>query len=263
MISNAVRRNVFVAFTNKCLQRRCISSKQPATLNIIGTGALGDPPSVSISTSKTTYLFNAGEGCSRRCLQQPSTIHNVSHIFVTQNKWNCIGGILGIFIHNYLIGSLQFHGPKCLPKILRRKFCSSKLSHSDFQKIEFNANNHYENDELRIDFISVEMPNDNTEIFAYICKLKRTEFHLISEFDLLILLLLLLKSVSLSVLDLPSKECLNKFINNESLNGFLENNSLDAVIHFTPQQINQTRQYQDFISKLKPNVNLYLDERNK
>lgn len=134
---------------------------QVVSLNIIGSGASGESPSVCLSTRKNEkYLFNCGEDCQRLLTEQEMKISRIKHIFVTQTKWNCIGGISCISrITNSTQGWLpMLHGPKQLYKCIKRILCLSILSELDFKPIDCNLKNFFENDNLRIDFISIS-PN--------------------------------------------------------------------------------------------------------
>lgn len=157
------------------------------TLNVIGSGGPGEPGSICLSTPKVNYLFNAGEGSYRLAVQQKIDIKKIQHIFITQNKWSHIGGILSfIFAIYYRTKQLpRFYGPTHLFKCIRRIFCISIFSYYDFGSFEMSDQNYYEDDIIRIDFIEIDsneikvhncngktLPRDDSKIFVYICKLK-------------------------------------------------------------------------------------------
>lgn len=135
-------------------------------LNIIGSGAPGESASVSLSVSnKDEYLFNCGEDCYRLFAAQQRKISQIKHIFVTQTKWNCIGGIS---CASKVINSSQgwlpmFHGPKQLYKCLKRVLCLSIMSELDFKPIDCNFRNFFEDDTLRIELISTEVEEAATK----------------------------------------------------------------------------------------------------
>lgn len=155
-------------------------------LNIIGCGAHGESASVSVSISKNDkYLFNCGEDCQRLLNSQGRSISNIKHIFITQTKWNCIGGIS---ILSKVINQTQnclpiFHGPERLYKCIKRILCLSILSELDFKPIHCNEKNSFEDDFLRVDFISIKInsqfnrqhrPRDDNEVFAFVGEVKAT-----------------------------------------------------------------------------------------
>lgn len=128
------------------------------TLNIIGSGASGESPSVCLSTSSNEkWLFNCGEDCQRLLIERNEKVSRIKHIFVTQTKWNCIGGISCIsrMINNTQGWLPMFHGPKQLYKCIKRMLCLSILSELDFRPIDCNQKKFFEDDSLRIDFISI------------------------------------------------------------------------------------------------------------
>lgn len=153
-------------------------------LNVIGSGAPGEEASVCLSTSnEEKYLFNCGESCQRLLFDQKEKISEISNIFITQNKWNCIGGIGCISaIINKTNGWLpMFHGPAELYKCIKRILCLSILGELDFKPIHCNSNLFFEDDILRIDFISItpnaekkrdQLLRDTNEVMAFICEVK-------------------------------------------------------------------------------------------
>lgn len=153
-------------------------------LNIIGSGAPGESASVSLSVSnQDKYLFNCGEDTQRLFTDQKKKISRIKHIFVTQTKWNCIGGISCINrIINHSQGWLpMFHGPKQLYKCLKRVLCLSIMSELDFKPIDCNLKNFFEDDTLRIDFISTEVSTvakqnhrtrDTDEVLTFVGEVK-------------------------------------------------------------------------------------------
>lgn len=155
------------------------------TLNVIGSGAPGEPASICLSTPKVNYLFNVGEGSYRLAVQQKIDINKIQHIFITQKKWSHIGGFLSfIFTIYYRTKKLpQFYGPTHLYKCFRRVLCTTNFSYYDFGTIELSDEKYYEDDAIRIDFVEIDsneikehnevtLPRDDTKIIVYICKLK-------------------------------------------------------------------------------------------
>ena len=69
------------------------------------------------------------------------------------------------------------------------------------------------------------------------------------------------------VIDIPSKEFLGN-LENDALFGeyysLEENNRLDIVLHFTPKEIADTKEYQRFVKKFPPATkHWFLNENNK
>lgn len=160
------------------------------SLNIIGSGSVGESPSICLSTSNNEkYLFNCGEDCQRLLFDQDEQISRIKHIFITQTKWNCIGGILYIcrIINNTQGWLPKLHGPKHLYKCIKRILCLSTLSELDFKPIDCNWKNFFENDALRIDFISIK-PNENAlgnrsnEVLVFVGKSKAQSSESMTQF---------------------------------------------------------------------------------
>lgn len=161
------------------------SNKKPAatvSLSIIGSGSPVELSSVLVSTSNDeNYLFNCGEECFRFLNNQNCKISNIKNIFVTQAKWNCIGGvsILSKWIYDITKNLPRYHGPKKLYKCIKRILCLSILSELDFKPIDCNTNKYYEDDTIRIDFIPIRLNNpistslrDENDVLIYNCILK-------------------------------------------------------------------------------------------
>lgn len=157
-------------------------SAETVSLNIIGSGAPVELSSVLLSTSNNdNYLFNCGEECFRFLVNQNCKISNINNIFVTQAKWNCIGGIsiLSKCIHDITNNLPRYHGPSKLYKCIKRILCLSILSELDFKPVDCNTNNYYEDDTIRIDFITIKLLDsisdqlrDENDVLIYNCKLK-------------------------------------------------------------------------------------------
>lgn len=167
--------NIYRNYSNQVQLNKCMS------LNVIGSGALGEPPSVCLSTSNNeNYLFNCGEDCQRLLAEHRIKVSTIKHIFVTQTKWHCIGGIscVGRSIKNTNGWLPMLHGPKQLYKCIKRILCLSILSELDFRPMDCNFSKFYENDHLRIEFVSIkgneQQKNlrDEHEVLAFIGEIK-------------------------------------------------------------------------------------------
>lgn len=170
--------NFYREYSKQVQLNRCIS------LNVIGSGGLGESSSICLSISNNeNYLFNCGEDCQRLLTECEIKISTIKHIFITQTKWNCIGGISGVGrTINNLNGWLpMLHGPKQLYKCIKRILCLSILSELDFRPMDCNFERFFENDHLKIEFVAIKpneqiVPQDNMrdehEVFVYIAGLK-------------------------------------------------------------------------------------------
>lgn len=181
--------NFYRGFSNQRQLNKCIS------LNVIGSGALGESPSICLSIANNeNYLFNCGEDCQRLLTQRQIKISTIKHIFVTQTKWHCIGGIsmVGRTINNAKGWLPKFHGPKQLYKCIKRILCLSILSELDFRPIDCNSKGFFENDHLRIEFVSIKANEQNDqqknmrdihEVLLFIVELKAKTASMDSELE--------------------------------------------------------------------------------
>lgn len=168
--------------SNKVIPNKSRKPPQSVALSVIGSGAPGEPASICLTTPKVNYLFNTGESSYRLAMQQKIDIKKIQHIFITQNKWSHIGGILSFNFAIYY-GTKQlprFYGPTHLFKCIRRILCTSNFSSYDFGSIEMSDQKYYEDDAIRIEFVEIDsieiseqtLPRDDSKIFVYICQLK-------------------------------------------------------------------------------------------
>lgn len=87
------------------------------------------------------YLFNCGEGTQRLANEHKTKIARLEHIFMTQTKWQHIGGLpgLSLTVQDTGVPELTLHGPPglvCLPPIV---FPSTFLIPFSLQGGFFNA----------------------------------------------------------------------------------------------------------------------------
>lgn len=143
-------------------------------LHVIGCGAPGEPASVCLSTPGQNYLFNCGEGCHRLLDYYNQNVSLIKNIFVTQLKWNSIGGISSVTktILNTTKRLPIFHGPENLYKCIKRVLCLSIMSELDFFPADCNQNLYFEDDTFRIDFIPLKSNICRTGVYAYLGKIK-------------------------------------------------------------------------------------------
>lgn len=267
-------------------------------LNIIGSGAPDESASVSLSVSNgDKYLFNCGEDCQRLFVDQKRKISRIKHIFVTQTKWNCIGGISCI---NRVINSSNgclpmFHGPKQLYKCLKRVICLSILGKLDFKPIDCNLTNVFEDDLLRIEFISTEVRvaakqelrlRDTNEVLTFVGEVKahsepndsKNECESCTRFMsklfrmqnrscldnipcCIVRTMISFVCDLVPVLDLPTKEHLKTFI--EKQNQRYHEKPFEIVVHFSPEHVTNLHEYKTLVSHLESKKHLYLNESNK
>ncbi|EGC37574.1 hypothetical protein DICPUDRAFT_94050 [Dictyostelium purpureum] len=85
------------------------------------TGENGDTPTTSyLFSDSDRYFFDCGEGFQRFIKGRPNiTLGKVKSIFITTLSWDCIGGIIGLFLTllEYNV-KIRVYGPKGLHKLL-------------------------------------------------------------------------------------------------------------------------------------------------
>lgn len=153
------------------------SNGRQAYLQVIGSGAPDQPSSVILRVSNTLYLFNCGEGIKRYCQDSQVNFKNISNVFFTQSKWNCIGGITNLIFMTFTNSRSppKFHGPRNLETIFKRMICLSSqsfLTNYKFTSAVFTSNQRYEDSRIAVEPIEVRSHNDTAVI--YLCKIKRT-----------------------------------------------------------------------------------------
>lgn len=144
-------------------------------LQTIGSGAIDQPSTLLLYTPNCYYLFNCAENTGRYTYSVGLPVGRVEHVFVTQPKWNCIGGLTTI-----VFGALartgqfpKFHGPGNLFRITQRMTFLSVvggLFKNVFTEANFNLSDYFEDENVRIDFIKLRSGAD--EVYSYFCKVK-------------------------------------------------------------------------------------------
>lgn len=268
------------------VQFKCKKPQKVVALNIIGAGAPGESASVSISVSnQDKYLFNCGEDSQRLLIDQRRTISRIEHIFLTQTKWNCIGGIS--CVNRVISGSRgwlpMFHGPKQLYKCLKRVLCLSIMSELDFKPIDCNLKHYFEDDNLRIDFISTEASTPikqnhrqnggNDEVLTFVGEVKAksesdknkcvspTRFMSKSFLPLNFIKEKIIFKHFIAVLDLPTKDHLISFVENQQQQNL--QTSFEIIVHFSPKHVAELREYKNLVSSLIAKKHLFLNESNE
>lgn len=156
-----------------------------AYLQVIGSGAIDQNPSLLLSTTNDRYLFNFGDGASRLFNRVGGQSGRIKNVFLTQSNWQCIGGVPALFLATFLsYGSVpRFHGPPKMNKIIQRILHLSTLGiQINFSTQDVDSkNNFFEDEAIRVDFIELTtnaQHDESTEpkngvAFAYLCKLKK------------------------------------------------------------------------------------------
>lgn len=146
-----------------------------AYLKVLGSGAADQPASVLLQARDQRYLFNCGEGIGRVCTNAAISMVKVEHVFLTQSKWECIGGITSLIFSTIVAhGHLPiFHGPKNLFKIFQRMSFLSVVGANykhRFSEEVFQTDERYEDHKIVIE--PVELKYEENMSFVYVCKLK-------------------------------------------------------------------------------------------
>lgn len=183
LVQRLAPQNCFVS--KNILQRQAHKSKyngevskpvSEAYLQVISSGA-GQPPSLAFVTTHESYLFNIGDSLNRELMATGLRLTKFRNIFITQSKWQCMGGVPALLLLSYnAYGAFpRFHGPRNLYKIIQRIFHLSTLHRVADLPISktYNAQNYFEDGAVRVDFIELSAKKESEVAFAYFCKLKR------------------------------------------------------------------------------------------
>lgn len=146
-----------------------------AYLKVLGSGAADQPASVLLQARDQRYLFNCGEGIGRVCTNAAINMVKVEHVFLTQSKWECIGGITSlifstIFKHGH---PPIFHAPKNFFKIFQRmsylSIIGANYKHRFTEEV-FKTDERHEDSKIVIEPVELKYEEDTS--FVYVCKLK-------------------------------------------------------------------------------------------
>ncbi|TPX59210.1 hypothetical protein SpCBS45565_g07802 [Spizellomyces sp. 'palustris'] len=64
-------------------------------IQILGTQTGDTTPSVLVFFDSQRYLFNAGEGTQRFCIENKVRLGKLTNVFLTRINWDTCGGIPG------------------------------------------------------------------------------------------------------------------------------------------------------------------------
>lgn len=173
-------RNYRLSHTKKYVKQKC-DSKLKATnayLQVIGSGSADQPASVVLVTTDQRYIFNCGESIERLCHNSGISIKKINHAFITQTKWNCIGGITNLLFATIATSGFPptFHGPENLHKIVQRMSYLSivgGLFNKRFTQDLFKTDEYFEDSKLAINTVTLRHSGESANV--YFCKLKACE----------------------------------------------------------------------------------------
>ncbi len=66
-----------------------------AYVQILGTDTVDSSPGLLVFFDNYRYLFNAGEGMQRFCLEHKIRLSRVNQLFITGLHWQNLGGLPG------------------------------------------------------------------------------------------------------------------------------------------------------------------------
>lgn len=226
----------------------------------------------------------------------------LAHIFITRTAWNCIGGLpgLSLTVQDAGVPTISLHGPPKLDELFKamKNFVILKQLNVDAPNCD--AGGFHEDSVLRIDYVPLSRDNFESDksVMAFICRCKARPGALSLEKCLELgvpkgPLLGKLKNgeiITLDngnvvnpadvcdpddpgpifiVLDIPSVDYLDCLQNAELIQK-LQSEKLTAdeipvlVLHFSPESVMRSTQYQEFISKFSSTTqHLILNECNR
>lgn len=133
-------------------------------------------PSLVLQTPNQSYLFNCSEGVGRTLVSHDIQIDTVTEIFLTQNNWSTMGGIMTMLLPAMFSTEAppNFHGPDNLFEAIRRISLLSSLGKTFIATIGPHiVTAFYEDEDVRIDKIPIaSRKKAEGNIHSYLCKLK-------------------------------------------------------------------------------------------
>lgn len=168
-------------YNSKKYVRQSSESKLKATnayLQVLGSGAADQPASVVLITNDRRYLFNCGESIERFCNNSGISLKKINHVFLTQSKWNCIGGITNLLFATIAESGYPptFHGAGNLHRIVQRMSFLSTVGvifKKRFTPDAFKMDECFEDAKIVIETVTLRHSGESTNV--YFCKLKACE----------------------------------------------------------------------------------------
>lgn len=246
-------------------------------------------------------MFNCGEGTQRLAHEHKTKLTRLEHIFITQTSWSRIGGLpgLSLTIQDAGVPSISLHGPPKLDELFKAMRNFVILKQLKVEAPECGDAQFYEDCVLRIDYVPLMKADcDSKSVMAFICRCKSRPGTLslkkcldrgVPKGPLLGKLkngenVTLENGITVNaadvcepddpgpifiVLDIPSIDYMDSLKNAPKITE-LQNNNLaiddmpTLILHFSPNFVITTNEYQEFISKFsKTTKHLILNETNK
>lgn len=172
-------------FSKKSHQKKGLQIFGDVYLQAIGTGAYDQPSTLYLFTPNRSYLFNCTENSGRLIKAiNGLSIGHIEHIFLTQLKWNNIGGI-GALLYQILSKSGHFptfHGPARLFHIIKELSSLSMIGNAFKCTLTpkiIDSMKSFEDDCISIDIVELSKNNNHTNsisntdvVYTYVCKIK-------------------------------------------------------------------------------------------
>lgn len=156
-------------------------------LCVLGSGSPSLPAVVMLDANGRRYLFNCGPGIGRISKYENLSLTRVSNVFITQCRWNCIGGIHTLLFDIFkrldlLIPLPKFHGNRnlCNTFLKISALATNKIGLIDrFLRGNVLKTEQFEDDRIVVDPIRVLGQLESTII--YFCKIKKSSGRIILE----------------------------------------------------------------------------------
>lgn len=135
-------------------------------LQVLGSGAKGSPRALYLFTDQTRYLFNCSEGTQRLALEHKCKLSKLEHIFITNPKWENMGGLPGMALSAQDVGVPHFtlHGPSGTNEIFQATERFVILRSLSVSMFDCDSDTMYEDDVMVVRYARlIKKASDNEE----------------------------------------------------------------------------------------------------
>ncbi|XP_076298714.1 ribonuclease Z [Lasioglossum baleicum] len=153
-----------IIMQQKKLLKKLNFANSTTSVQVLGSGANGAPSSLFLSTDHVNYIFNCGEGSQRVSQEHHFKLAKVEHLFITNNSWRNIGGILGLLLTLQEIGlpKVMLHGSEEIAEFLNKSLMFTTFSKLKFSFASINESEPYKDSVLTIWYVPISKSNKNS-----------------------------------------------------------------------------------------------------
>lgn len=151
--SKAVLYDMIAMHQKKMLRKHALHFN--ANLQVLGSGSLGVPACVCLTTTTVNYLFNCGESTQRLSQEYRCKLSKLSNIFLTQLSWKNMGGLAGLLLtaQDNGLREVNVHCPQGLESYIEAIKTFIHLTNLKVTCMPVDERDHYEDGVMKVSYV--------------------------------------------------------------------------------------------------------------